>query len=194
MSGLIGDKESAKFIFFAVDDDSELPKKAEMLNHFPDCAYTVYKSWGRFSDSFHSIESFFRIKNRGIDAGKCWSEKRCISHAYRINTTHKPDAFFVTKYSTALVGFYEFKHEDLNELDTLLKYWRAQIDLMESMEKSVNNFKIGKKAVDLLKVSDETMSHPDEEAIEKLFGNYGEKAAKQLIERMTEWQSKVKWQ
>jgi hypothetical protein len=34
MRGLIGDKEKAKFIFFALDDDAELPIRADMLNHF----------------------------------------------------------------------------------------------------------------------------------------------------------------
>lgn len=62
------------------------------------------------------------------------------------------------------------------------------------MDKSVHNFDLGKKAVDLLEVTDNSMSNPDEEAIEKLFGKYGEQAAEQLIQRMLAWQSKVKWQ
>ena len=194
MSGLIGDKESAKFIFFGVEDEADLPKKAEMLNHFPDCTYNVYKSWGHFRDSFDSLETLLHVKNRGIEAGKSWATPRYISHAYRINTNMMPDSFFAMKYGTALVGFYELSHEDIKELETLLKYWRAQIDLMESMEKSVKNFNLGKKAVDLLEVTDDSMSVPDENAIETLFGNYGEQAAEQLIQRMLAWQSKVKWQ
>ena len=194
MSGLIGDKEKAKFIFFGVEDEADLPKKTEMMNHFPECTYNVYKSWGHFRDTFDSLESLLHIKNRGIEAGRCWSQPRYISHAYRINTNVMPDSFFAMKYATALVGFYELSHEDLKELEILLKYWRAQIDLMESMDKSVHNFDLGKKAVDLLEVTDNSMSNPDEEAIEKLFGKYGEQAAEQLIQRMLTWQSKVKWQ
>ncbi len=194
MSGLIGDKEKVKFIFFAVENEADLPKKADMLNHFPNCTYNVYKSWGHFKDSFESIEALLHIKNRGIAAGKCWASPRYISHAYRINTNTMPDSFFAMKYGTSLVGLYELSHEELKELETLLKYWRAQMDLMESMEKSVKNFSLGKKAVDLLDVEDMSMSHPDEAAIEKLFGSYGEQAAEQLIQKMLEWQSKVKWQ
>jgi hypothetical protein len=65
---------------------------------------------------------------------------------------------------------------------------------MDSMKESVKNFKRGKVAVDLLEVRDESMSNPDEDAIEKLFGSYGDKAAEQLIQKMLAWQSKVKWQ
>lgn len=194
MSGLIGDKESAKFIFFAVENEDDLPKKVDMLNHFPDCTYNVYKSWGHFKDSFDSIERLFDIKHNGLDASKSWLAPRYISHAYRINTSIEPDSFFVTKYSAALIGFYELSHDDFTELGTLIKYWRAQIELMDSMKESVKNFKRGKVAVDLLEVRDESMSNPDEDAIEKLFGSYGDKAAEQLIQKMLAWQSKVKWQ
>jgi hypothetical protein len=174
MSGLIGDKESAKFIFFAVEDEADLPKKVDMLNHFPDCTYNVYKSWGHFKDSFDSIERLFDIKHNGLDASKSWLAPRYISHAYRINTSIEPDSFFVTKYSAALIGFYDLSHDDFTELGTLIKYWRAQIELLE--------------------VRDNSMSNPDEDAIEKLFGSYGEEAAEQLIQKMLAWQSKVKWQ
>lgn len=194
MSGLIGDKESAKFIFFAVDDEAELPKKAEMLNHFPDCKYNVYKAWGHFKESFDSLESLLHIKNRGIEAGRFWNAPRYISHAYRINTNCEPDSFFAMKYGTALVGFYEISHEQLVELDKLLEYWRGFIELLDKMKETVKNFKLGKNAAALLKVTDESMSNPDEDAIKNLFGQYGEKAAEQMVEKMKEWQSKVKWQ
>lgn len=194
MSGLIGDKEKAKFIFFAVDDEAELPKKADMLNHFPDCKYNVYKSWGHFKDSFHSLESLFQIKHRGIEAGNGWRSPRYISHAFRIVTSNNPNSFFVTKYATSIVGFYEISQEDLKELEKLLEYWRALILLQNSMKESVENFKRGKKAADLLEVSDKSMSHPDEEAIKQLFSNYGEQAAEQMVEKMREWQLNVKWQ
>lgn len=194
MSGLIGDKEKAKFIFFAVDDEKDLPSKTEMQNHFPDCKYNVYKSWGHFKDSFNSIESLLHIKKRGIDSGDRWFPPRYISHAIRIDTTHKPDSFFTLKYGAALVGFYEFGDADLIELESLLKFWRAQVDLMECMQKSVKHFSMGKKAVELIDVKDKSMSDPDEEAIEKLFTGYGEEAAQQLVQKLTDWQTKVKWQ
>lgn len=194
MSGLIGDKEKAKFIFFAVDEEKDLPSKTEMQNHFPDCKYNVYKSWGHFKDSFSSLEYLLHVKKRGIDSGSVWNAPRYISHAMRIDTTHKPDSFFAMKYATALVGFYEFGDEELMELESLLKFWRAQVDLMECMQKSVKHFSMGKKAVELIDVKDKSMSDPDEEAIEKLFTGYGEEAAQQLIQKLTDWQTKVKWQ
>lgn len=98
------------------------------------------------------------------------------------------------KYGAALVGFYEFGDEELRELESLLKFWRAQVDLMECMQKSVKHFSMGKKAVELIDVKDKSMSDPDEEAIEKLFNGYGEEAAEQLIQKLTDWQTKVKWQ
>ncbi len=194
MSGLIGDKEKAKFIFFAVDEDKDLPSKAEMLDHFPDCKYNIYKSWGHFKDSFNSLEYLLYIKKRGIDSGSVWQTPRYISHAIRIDTTHKPDSFFAMKYATALVGFYELSDEDLIELESLLKFWRAQIDLMECMQKSVKHFSMGKKAVELIDVKDKSMSDPDDKAIKKLFTGYGEQAAEQLVQKLTDWQTKVKWQ
>jgi uncharacterized protein YciU (UPF0263 family) len=45
----------------------------------------------------------------------------------------------------------------------------------------------------LLEVADESMSDPDEDAIQLLFSKYGKKAAEQMVEKMKDWQSKVKW-
>lgn len=67
MSGLIGDKESAKFIFFAVKNEADLPNKAEMLIHFPNCIYNVYKAWGHFRDTFSDLEGMLHIKHHGIE-------------------------------------------------------------------------------------------------------------------------------
>ena len=194
MSGLIGDKEKAKFIFFAVDDDAELPKKADMLNHFPDCKYNVYKSWGHFRDTFSDLEGMIHIKRHGVEAGRFWTSPRYISHAYRITTNCEPDSFFVMKYGNSLVGFYEISHEQLVELEKLLEYWRGFIELLDKMKETVKNFKLGKNAAALLKVSDDSMSNPDEEAIKQLFSKYGEQAAEQMVAKMKDWQSKVKWQ
>jgi hypothetical protein len=194
MSGLIGDKESAKFIFFAVDDESELPKKAEMLNHFPDCKYNVYKAWGHFRYTFTDLDGLLHIKRHGVEAGICWNSPRYISHAYRITTDCKPDSFFVMKYGNSLVGFYEISHVQLVELEKLLEYWRGFVELLEKMKETVKNFKLGKKAAALLDVSDDSMSNPDEEAIKQLFSKYGEQAAEQMVSKMKGWQTKVQWQ
>jgi hypothetical protein len=194
MSGLIGDKESAKFIFFAVDDEAELPKKTDMLNHFPDCKYNVYKAWGHFRYTFRDLEGLLHIKRHGVEAGQSWSSPRYISHAYRITTDCEPDSFFVMKYGNSLVGFYEISHEQLVELEKLLEYWRGFIELLEKMKETVKNFKLGRNAAVLLKVTDESMSNPDEEAIKQLFSKYGEQAAEQMVAKMKDWQSKVHWQ
>ncbi len=194
MSGLIGDKEKAKFIFFAVEDEADLPKKAEMLNHFPDCTYNVYKSWGHFRDTFSDLEGMIHIKRNGIEAGVFWNSPRYISHAYRITTDCKPDSFFVMKYGNALVGFYELSHDQLTELEKLLEYWRGLAELLDKMKETVKNFKLGKNAAALLKVSDDTMSNPNQDSIDSLFGQYGEKAAEQMVAKIKAWQSKVGWQ
>ena len=193
MSGLIGDKEKAKFIFFAVDDEAELPKRADMLNHFPDCKYNVYKAWGHFRSTFSDLEGMIHIKRNGVETGRFWTSPRYISHAYRITTNCMPDSFFVMKYGNSLVGFYEFSHEQLIELEKLLEHWRGFTELLDKMDETVKNFKLGRNAAALLEVTDDSMSNPDQEAINKLFGQYGEKATEQMVEKMKEWQSKTKW-
>jgi hypothetical protein len=193
MSGLIGDKEKAKFIFFAVEDEADLPKKAEMQDHFPKCTYNVYKANGHFRDTFQDLEGMMHVKHHGIDAGRIWNPPRYITHAYRINTDCDPDAFFVMKYGTALVGFYEISQDHLRKLDKLIEYWRGFVELLDHMKDAKKNFRLGKNAAILLEVADESMSDPDEDAIQLLFSKYGKKAAEQMVEKMKDWQSKVKW-
>jgi hypothetical protein len=193
MSGLLNKNTSTKLIFFAVDDDSFLPSKNDMQHHFPGCSYNVYKSWGHFKECFEVIETFFQIKKEGISATKKYRPEKIITHAYRIDTDQKPNDFFLLKFNTSLVGFFEINEDHLMELDKLIKYCRGQYDLMDSMNDVLQQFDEGKKAIAFLNIDDKTMSNPNQRYINTLFNNYGKKAARELEKKLIKWQEKIEW-
>lgn len=193
MSGLLNKNTSTKLIFFAVDDDSFLPGKNDMQHHFPGCSYNVYKSWGHFKECFDVIETFFQIKKEGISAIKKYRPEKIITHAYRIDTDQKPNDFFLLKFNTSLVGFFEMSEDHLMELDKLIKYCKAQYELMENMNEVFEQFDDGKKAIAFLNIVDKTMSHPNQRYINTLFNNYGKKAALELVKKLIKWQEKIEW-
>jgi hypothetical protein len=193
MSGLLNKNTSTKLIFFAVDDDSFLPTKNDMQHHFPGCSFNVYKSWGHFKDCFELIETLFEIKKEGISVAKKYRPEKTITHAYRIDTDHKPNDFFLLKFNTSLVGLFDITEDHLMELSKLIKYCSAQCELMEEMKDVVSKFETGKKAISLLNVDDKTMSNPNQRYINTLFNNYGQKAAKDLVKKLIKWQEKIEW-
>jgi hypothetical protein len=193
MSGLLNKNTSTKLIFFAVDDDSFLPTKNDMQHHFPGCSFNVYKSWGHFKDCFELIETLFEIKKEGISVAKKYRPEKTITHAYRIDTDHKPNDFFLLKFNTSLVGLFDITEDHLMELSKLIKYCSAQCELMEEMKNVVSKFETGKKAISLLNVDDKTMSNPNQRYINTLFNNYGQKAAKDLVKKLIKWQEKIEW-
>ena len=194
MSGLLDRNKSTKLILFAVDDDSFLPNKKEMHHNVPDCSYNIYKAWGNFKDCFETIDKSFHIKKEGISATNNYRPERFITHAFRINTDQRPNEFFLIKYSSSLVACFELSEDHIIELEKLIKYCKAQYNLMEEMNDVINKFETGRKAVNFLSFRDKTMSNPNQKYINVLFKNYGEKAAEQLVKKVTDWQEKIKWQ
>lgn len=194
MDGLIAEKGKTKLIFFAVDDDSLLPTRKEIRDHFPECSYNIYKAWGHFRNSVDSIEAIFRIRRLGIASSRSWSHDRIITHIYRIDTSKVPDSFFALKYSASLVGFYEISRDDMFEIKTLTDYAQKQYDLMSKMNDYVDRFESGAKLASFLNVQDVTMSNPDKASIDKLFTNYGKKGEHQLLEKINQFIEKIKWQ
>ena len=194
MDGLIAEKGKTKLIFFAVDDDSLLPTRKEIRDHFPECSYNIYKAWGHFRNSVDSIEAIFRIRRLGIASSRSWSHDRIITHIYRIDTSKFTDSFFALKYSASLVGFYEISRDDMFEIKTLTDYAQKQYDLMSKMNDYVDRFDSGAKLASFLNVQDVTMSNPDKASIDKLFTNYGKKGEHQLLEKINQFIEKIKWQ
>ncbi len=194
MDGLIAEKGKTKLIFFAVDDETLLPTKKEIRDYFPDCSYNIYKEWGHFRYELQEIESIFRIKNAGIDSTRSYySQDKIFTHIYRINTDQSPNLLFILKYGALLRGFYQISRENLSEIKTLNDFARKQSDIMKSMSGYIQDFENGKKLAQLFNVNDKTMSSPDSDSINKLFANYGESAAQQLLEKINQFIEKIKW-
>ena len=124
---------------------------------------------------------------------KKYRPEKTITHAYRIDTDHKPNDFFLLKFNTSLVGLFDITEDHLMELSKLIKYCSAQCELMEEMKDVVSKFETGKKAISLLNVDDKTMSNPNQRYINTLFNNYGQKAAKDLVKKLIKWQEKIEW-
>ena len=66
MKGIIGNATSAKFIFLAIDDESQLPSKKEMKEYFPNHEMSIYKAWGYFRNNFDSIQGYIKIRKKEI--------------------------------------------------------------------------------------------------------------------------------
>ncbi len=193
MDGLISEKGKTKLIFFAVDDESVLPTKKEVRDHFPESSYNIYKAWGNFRHSVDIFETIFRIKKYGIKSTRSYSNDRIITHIYRIDTKSYPDSFFILKYNTSLVGFFEVRRDDLAAMKELINHADKQYSLMNKMNDYIDNFDAGTKLAKLLNVKDKTMSCPDQKSINKLFANYGEDASQQIIKNINQLIEKLKW-
>jgi hypothetical protein len=195
MDGLISEQGKTKLIFFAVDDETNLPTKKEMREYFPNCSFNVYKTWGHFRNTLEKIESIFQIMNSGISvSGSYYSKERIFTHIYRINTDKDPNSFFALRYSTSLKGFYEISCENMSEIRNLIEFAKEQHSLMSSIANCVDNFEKGIKLAQKLCLEDKTMSNPDQRSIDKLFTNYGKVGEEQVFERIKQFIEKIKWQ
>jgi hypothetical protein len=195
MDGLISEQGKTKLIFFAVDDETNLPTKKEMREYFPNCSFNVYKTWGHFRNTLEKFEAIFQIRKSGINAPESYhSRERIFTHIFRIDTDKPPNLFFALRFSSQIKGFYEVSCEDMNEIASLIKSASTQSDLMRNIIYCSNKFKTGIELAQELNLVDKTMSSPDKASIKKLFTDYGMKGEKQLFERIKQFIEKIKWQ
>ena len=195
MNGLIGNTDSAKFIFVAVEDETELPTKVMMKEYFPNHQMNVYKAWGYFSSSFESIESYIKITRDGLDSHSRWSsnKSRCISHAIRLNSACPSNSFFALQYSHIVVGYYYLSHMLMDELTDLLKVIGETNSLIDSVVSCKDKLTQGIDIVIKHQLPDLKMSEPSLPSITELFDVYGDGARQELSRRLGDWHSRAIW-
>lgn len=195
MNGLIGNTDSAKFIFFSVEDESQLPSKGMMKEYFPKHQMNVYKAWGYFSNSFESIEGYINIKYDGIDSYARWNstKNRCISHAIRLNSECPSNSFFALQYSHLVVAYYHLSHALMDELSDLLKVIGETNSLINSVVSSKDCLAKGIDMVSKHQLPDLKMSDPSMQSISQLFDSYGDGARQELSRRLNDWHSRAIW-
>lgn len=195
MNGLIGNTDSAKFIFVAIEDESQLPSKGMMKEYFPNHQMNVYKAWGYFSNSFESIEGYISIKHDGIDSYARWNstKNRCISHAIRLNSECPSNSFFALQYSHLVVAYYHLSHTLMDELNDLLKVIGETNSLINSVVSGKDCLAKGIDMVSKHQLQDLKMSDPSMQSISQLFDSYGDGARQELSRRLDHWHSRAMW-
>ena len=195
MNGLIGNTDSAKFIFVAVEDDSQLPTKKMMKEYYPNHQMNVYKAWGYFSYSFESIENYIKISHDGLDSHGRWSsnKSRCISHAIRLNSACPSNSFFALQYSHLVVAYYHLSHALMDELSDLLKVIGETNSLIDSVIDCKDKLTRGIDIVRNHQLPDLKMSEPSSPSITELFDYYGDGARQELSRRLNDWHTRARW-
>jgi len=195
MNGLIGNTDSAKFIFVSVEDESQLPSKGMMKEYFPNHQMNVYKAWGYFGNSFESIEGYINIKYDGLDSYARWNstKNRCISHAIRLNSECPSNSFFALQYSHLVVAYYHLSHTLMDELSDLLKVIGETNSLIDSVVSSKDGLAKGIDMVSKHQLPDLKMSDPSMQSISQLFDSYGDGARQELSRRLNDWHSRAIW-
>jgi hypothetical protein len=195
MNGLIGTKASAKFIFVATDDESNLPSKGEMKEYFPNHEMNIYKAWGRFRESFFDIQNYIGIRTDGILSHRSWSNNstHCISHAIRLSSECKSNSFFNLKYQHICVGTYHLDHNLMKELDEILTLIRKINDVTSDIVTFGKTLDKGKNIVEQNDLVDLSMTNPCQQSLNKLLNGYGSSARQELEKQLSNWHNKALW-
>ena len=195
MNGLIGNAQSAKFIFIACDDENLVPTKSEMNNYFPNHQMNVYKSWGHFAHSFNDIQNYIKIRQTGINSHFRYGSNtpRLITHAIRVNESLNRNAFFDLKYAGIHIDSLHLSHQALDKLSSLLDGIGDMNSAIEEVLNCKKHLLHSKNIADKLMLDDQKILFPNQNAIDDLFSEYGNAASEKLLERLEEWHQSVLW-
>lgn len=195
MSGIIGNADSAKFIFIACEDEGRIPTGAEMNIYFPNHQMNVYKAWGHFKWSFAAIQTYIQITRMGIKSHTRYGQvPNSISHAIRLNAETPRNSFFDLKYQGMLIESLHLSHHSFVELEEMVKGVNALNQEIENVLHCYEALEKAKVVATKLNLADPKVLEPDQQAIDKLFNNYGERAQDQLYQRLKDWRKTVMWE
>lgn len=196
MNGLIGNTQSAKFIFIACDDEELIPSKSEMNIYFTNNQMNIYKSWGHFRESFNDIQNYIKVRQGGISSLEKYGNthgSKSISHAIRMSLDCNRNPFFDLKYYGMIVDSLHLSHEALDKLSVLL---RDIGDMNYGIKQVIgcnDHILQAKEIAQRLMLNDQKILVPNQNSIDDLFINYGNSARQQLMDRLEEWRQSVLW-
>jgi hypothetical protein len=194
MNGLLGNFDSAKFIFIACDEESWVPTPKEIKTFFPNSLCNIYKAWGHFKDNFKDLENLFHIRRSGIQIHGCWNNHgRIISHAIRVENTCPRNSFFDLKYGDFIVDALQIGTESLGKLDLFLQGAAKMNSAINSVCECKNKMDATSELAKQMSLKDEKIASPSKSAVADIFDGYGVEARAQMMKALNQWYDQAKW-
>ena len=193
MNGLIGNNDEVKLILLSCDDESTIPTKKQVRDFFPKSPVNIYKASGHFRDSFWEIESLLNIRLNGAESQSWYGRSQCLTHAIRLDKSCTRSLFFDIKFSEFIICYLTLTPDAIKKLSLTIKNVAKVNSEISSITDCVKKFMKVKGVLNSMILHDPNVDNPCQDAISKLFDDYGKNARTQMSQAIDSWYETHHW-
>jgi len=192
VNSLIGNTDSAKFIFFALDDLSSSPNEKDIQRLLNTKKVHVYKRNGYYGESLRDIDKFIYLKHTHLLEHQNWTQNG-FTHAVRVGSECDLNVTIELAYGHIVVACLHLNFALLKELNEILE---DLSDLKSKLSKAENekNYLISKiQYISELEFMKNQHLIPGEDQIIKIFDAYGLAEMQLMKSRFDDWYQRANW-
>jgi hypothetical protein len=190
---VLGNSDTANFIFFSIPRGHALPTKDEFSNAFSNHQMKMYKANGYFRYELMAINTtLFILKNNVREFTDKYAYIDEFNFVARLSSTCKANVFF-NIHHPEIVKQYRLDRATLKSIVEIIEAVRFIKEANKDFDGWKYIFQSGKQINHELMLADPKMGNPNEAYISSLFDDYGAVALDQLQQQIIDWDKKVTW-
>ena len=194
MSNLFEKITKGSILLWNVNDESELPKRKEIVRLLGTEDFSCYKAHGHHRNY---IRSLGRLKyclspDTGEEGPGYWATIP-ISHFYFTAERIQPNSFFILKYSKICSGSFYVENNDFTKLSKRLHNYHHARHLFDEVKRWPE--KVEKHKEELLEsgIQDTVIENFDVDCLKAMTERYGTQAIDKTLSDLRDWHDKHYW-
>lgn len=192
MNTLIGNDTSAKFLFFAMDDNSSSPDEKKIKQLLGVKKSNLYKRHGHYSGQFDDIDNYlYLMRNHFLDS-KSWNAKG-FTHVVRLDKTCELNATIEMVYGHTLVACLHLDDHLMKSLNQILNDISNLKSCIQIAEREYGSLLRQLESIRQLKYLTNQSIIPSNQLVEDIFHNYAVSEKSFLKIRFDDWFQLAKW-
>jgi len=194
MSDLFLKISRGSILLWNVTDESELPKRKELIRLLGTDEFTYYKTHGHHKNH---IRSLARLK----DCLSPDNEEKRNNYWPRTETSHflftekviEPNSFFLLKYSGKCLGSYFVSSDDLNGLSELLRHFDQVCRFTDEINDWPRRIESHKDEIKKYGIEDQAIEQFEISRLVEITRGYGQQSMDHAASNIKAWHTKHFW-
>lgn len=194
MSNLFEEVTKGSIMLWNVDDESELPKRKEIVRLLDTENFTYYKSYGHHREYIRILAkvSLYISSNALEKKAGYWAQSQ-MSHFLFTEKEIQSNSFFLLKYANKCYGTYYVDASDIKQLEKLTCTYEQVRNIADEVKGWSSRIQNHKDEIACDGINDPLISEFEIAKIETLMHGYGEQAIDHAAALIEDWHARYYW-
>jgi len=194
MSNLFEKITKGSILLWNVNDESELPKRKEIVRLLGTENFNCYKASGHHRNYIRTLGRLkYCLRPTTKEEGPGYWETVPISHFYFTEERIQPNSFFVLKYSAKCSGSFYLEHNDFTNLGKLIKIYHHAWNLFDDVRRWPEKVAKHQQEIQASGIQDSVIEHFDVANLRVMTEGYGTQAIDRALSNLRNWHDQHYW-